>query len=171
MKKDLEDRVLLFPMFNSLTLGLTEIADEAAGRVGKDERGEKVYQTYDTLEQAMLEIEKLKDELATIEVSESSTGLRRWDTPDRKVPGSKAGRMRKDRYSALLMANMGARQLARALPVFTYKGGVGGFISEIASANPASRGEGGPLYQAPPWFTNKLGSRGYGGAVVIRGGV
>jgi hypothetical protein len=117
----------------------------------------------------MLEIEDMKDELATIVVSETATGLRRWDTPDVKTAGSKPGRMRKDRYSALLMANMAARQMARALPAPQFHETIGGFAGRV-------RGRGKPdaerLFHGPAWYTDAVDAHGGGyGAVVRRGGV
>jgi hypothetical protein len=169
LKKDLEERQLLFPLLDALALGQAELEDEAAGRVATNEDGQKVFQTYDTLESAMLEIEDMKDELATIVVSETATGLRRWDTPDVKTAGSKPGRMRKDRYSALLMANMAARQMARALPAPQFHETIGGFAGRV-------RGRGKPdaerLFHGPAWYTDAVDAHGGGyGAVVRRGGV
>ena len=57
----------------------------------------------------MSEIEELKNELSTITISETSTGKEHFDTPEKKTAGMKKGRLKKDRYSALLMANMIAR--------------------------------------------------------------
>jgi hypothetical protein len=56
MRKDLEDKVLLFPMFDTLSLDISSIEDEMKGR------------SYDTLEQCTMEIEDLKDELAMIQI-------------------------------------------------------------------------------------------------------
>lgn len=170
MKKDMEDRVLLFPIMDSLELGKAELQDEIDGNKMMNEDGEMVYVTSDTLEQNMIEIEKLKDELATIVITETPTGKRRWDTPDQKLPGSKIGRMRKDRYSALLLANMGTRIIARASEGLEYDGNVdGGFSAEIATySEPVNRT--GQLYKkgAPAWFSNKVNNFGGYGAVVLR---
>lgn len=168
MKKDMEDKILLFPLIDSLALGVAGARDELEGRKGKNEDGEMVYLTQDTLEQNMLEIEKLKDELATIVVTQTPTGVRRWDTPDHKVPGSKAGRLRKDRYSALLLANMGARILQRANPGFKYDGlPNGGFVNELVLPHKQREVQTGNLYQGPLWFKNKV-NNGYYGALVRR---
>ena len=59
------------------------------------------------------EIEELKNELSTIIVTQTLNGRDRWDTPEIKLPGNKKGRLRKDRYSSLVMANMVSRQMAR----------------------------------------------------------
>jgi hypothetical protein len=94
LKKDMEDKFLLFPYFDALSLGFAEVEDEESERL------------YDTLQACVLEIEELKDELCQIEHTRTATGRDRWDTPEVKLHGSKKGRLRKDRYSALLMANM-----------------------------------------------------------------
>lgn len=163
LKKDMEDHIVLFPLLDSLALGMAEMADEVSKRISINEDGEKVFTTQDTLEQNMLEIEKLKDELASIVVTQTPTGKRHWDTPDHKQPGSKVGRMRKDRYSALLLANMGARQLARNYE-FVYEGVTGGFISDLAQVG-VKRTKTGQLYKGPAWFTEKMCGSGYYGAV------
>ncbi len=60
----------------------------------------------------------MKKEITNSVVSISPTGVQRWDTPETKI-GNKKGRMRKDRYSALLIANMGARQMENILTPYT----------------------------------------------------
>lgn len=170
MKKDLEDRVLLFPPLDGLALGLAMEDDKEQGRVVLGEDGEQVLQLYDTLENCMLEIEELKKELSTIVISSTPTGLERWDTPDTKVAGAKKGRMRKDRYSALLMANMGARLLARQPAAPAYEGVSGGFAGAVAGRGKED-GLAGMYKNAPAWVQAALrGAKGYGTAV-RRGGV
>ena len=61
----------------------------------------------------MLEIEELKEELSTISHMTTQTGKDKWDTPETVLVGNKKGRLRKDRYSALLIANMAARRINR----------------------------------------------------------
>jgi len=114
LKFDLERRILLFPYFDAAELALAE---------GNDLLNERIY---DTLEYCMEEIEELKNELTTIALTRTPTGRDRWDTPEIKLPGGKKGRERKDRYSALLIANMGARQLMNDL-TFTPSPTIGGF--------------------------------------------
>jgi hypothetical protein len=166
LKKDMEDRALLFPLVDSVALGLAEAADEAEGRVATNDDGERVYATHDTLEEAMLEIENLKDELCTIVLTQTPTGLEHWDTPDRKAAGSKPGRMRKDRYSALVMANMGARLAARAPVLPEYAGVVGAFANELSSPSREKKGE--PYARAPEWFRQKMAAMGGSYGVSVR---
>lgn len=169
LKKDLEDRVLLFPMLDSALLGLAQAADEAAGRAEADDDGETVRPTADTLERAMLDIEETKTELATIVMSETATGNRRWDTPDSKADGAKSGRMRKDRYSALLLANMGARGIMRAPEEPHRDPVVGGFARDFRGRFDRKRREV-KLYDGPGWYRRKVAeSGGYVGVAVRRG--
>lgn len=164
LKKDLEDKVLLFPAVDPIAIGESIEQDKEAGRVIiKD--GKEIA-LYDTLEDAVMEIEELKEELATIEHTQTGTaGRDHWDTPSTKSSTGKTGRLRKDRYSGLLMANMGARQAARAVPLPAYEP-QGGWASERAgSKNP------GAMYVGPEWFTQGYhgAMSGNAGAVVRRG--
>jgi len=138
MRKDFEDKVLLFPMFDSVSLGIANVEDGLKGR------------TYDTLEQCVLEIEDLKDELAMIEMSQTPSGRDRWDTPDTVVGGGKKGKLRKDRYSALLMANMSARVISRVTPTEIYNF-YGGFATVEKDQNKS-----GKLFTGPSWFTDRM---------------
>lgn len=137
MRKDFEDKVLLFPMFDSITLGLSEIEDNLKGRM------------YDTLEQCVMEIEDLKDELAMIQITQTATGRDKWDTPESVIGTGKKGKLRKDRYSALLMANMASRTLAR-LPEASVYNFYGGF------ATLEKMDKKGDLYTGPNWFTETM---------------
>lgn len=137
MRKDFEDRVLLFPYFDSVTIGLSVSDDKISGR------------RYDTLEDCIMEIEELKDELCMIEMSQTPSGRDKWDTPEIIVAAGKKDKVRKDRYSALLMSNMAARTIQRTPPVTPYQS-VGGF------AKGESKDQGGPLYIAPNWFSEGM---------------
>ena len=66
--------------------------------------------TFDTYEDNVFNIEELKNELCTIQMSETATGRERFDTPQVVSPGAvegrkKKGRLRKDRYTALLLSH------------------------------------------------------------------
>ena len=161
MRKDMEDKILLFPYFDSAAVGLAYEEDKASGRLITDEDDE--IKLYDTLEDCMMEIEDMKNELASIVHSETASGRERWDVPSVKLPGSKAGRQRKDRYSALLMANMGARQIQRidAPPEYTPRGGF---------ANAVKYNDTEEMYTGPAWFVNAVKNIDYG-ASVARDGV
>ena len=142
LRKDLEDKVLLFPKFDNLTLGLALDAE------GKDILNTELNPIYDSLSECILEIEELKNELTTIVMTQTSTGPNardRWDTPEVKLPNGRKGRLRKDRYSSLLIANMLARQLSRGLKPIEYEI-VGGDSSKMTK-------HAGAMYKGPEWFT------------------
>ncbi len=138
MRKDFEDRILLFPMFDTLSLDISSIEDDMKGR------------SYDTLEQCVMEIEDLKDELAMIQITQTATGRDKWDTPETVVGTGKKGKLRKDRYSSLLMANMAARTIDRTPDAETYNF-YGGFATVEKSKDST-----GKLYQGPQWFTDGM---------------
>ena len=106
--------------------------------------------SFDTLEQCVLEIEDLKDELAMIQITQTATGRDKWDTPETVVGTGKKGKLRKDRYSSLLMANMAARTIARTPEASAYNF-YGGFATVEKLKNPT-----GKLYQGPQWFTDGM---------------
>jgi hypothetical protein len=143
LRKDFEDKVLLFPRFDNLTLGL------AMEMEGKNIITDDLTPIYDTLSECILEIEELKNELTTIVMTQTSTGPNardRWDTPETKTAGGRKGRMRKDRYSSLLIANMLARQLHRNLKPIDY---------DVIGANARETSKtDGKMYKGPEWFIN-----------------
>ena len=143
LRKDLEDKLLLFPRFDNLTLGL------ALDKEGKDILDSDFNNIYDNLSDCILEIEELKNELTTIVMTQTSTGAGsrdRWDTPEVKLSGGKKGRLRKDRYSSLVIANMLARQMNRALVPVSYDF-VGGNLADIAPNK-------GSVYKGAQWLSN-----------------
>ena len=138
LRKDFEDKVILFPFFDSWSLGEAIVKDKEEGRL------------YDTLEDSVMEIEELKDELATIEYSQTGiSGRDRWNTPEVKLPGNKKGRLRKDRYSALVIANMITRTLGKIIYGPQYSP-VGGFAGQ------EKQGGSGRLYHGPQHLTDKM---------------
>ena len=139
LRKDFEDKILLFPFFDSASIGLSIEHDKVSGR------------KYDTLEDCVMEVEELKDELSMIVMTQTSTGRERWDTPEVKVAAGKKSRLRKDRYSSLLMANMSARSLAIDQNVSQFET-IGGF----ARVDNSSRFNNDKLYYGPSWFTDKM---------------
>jgi hypothetical protein len=141
LRKDLEDKVLLFPRFDNLTLGLA-MEDEGKNIIDSD-----LNPIYDSLSECILEIEELKNELTTIVMTQTSTGPNardRWDTPELKLQNGKRGRLRKDRYSSLIIANMLARQMNRTIKNISYDV-VGGNAKDMVNNN-------GQLYKGPSWF-------------------
>lgn len=119
LKRDLEQHRVLFPHLDSAQLGLAV------------EQAKKDGQLYDTLDDAAVEVEELKRELATIVHSQTDGGRERWDVPKIKGQEHGKGRLRKDRYSALLMANAAARREALARrPAETQA--AGGWATDLA---------------------------------------
>ncbi len=138
LRKDFEDKVLLFPFFDTWSIGEAIVKDKEELRV------------YDTLEDCVMEIEELKDELATIEYSQTgTTGRDRWDTPEVKLPGNKKGRLRKDRYSALVIANMLARTMGKVYTTIQYDP-AGGYAGQDSSSGSDK------LYHGPEHLTKKM---------------
>ena len=112
----------------------------------------ETFNLYDTLEDCVMEVEELKNELCTIMISRTGTGVNsrdRWDTPETKMPGGRKGRLRKDRYSSLVMANMIARRMHRTPPPVQYQV-VGGDSRNMKS------GAKGQMYVGPDWFTQGM---------------
>jgi hypothetical protein len=137
LRKDLEDKVVLFPMFDSISLGIANVEDGLKGR------------NYDTLEQCVMEIEDLKDELTMIQITQTATGRDKWDTPETVVGTGKKGKLRKDRYSSLIMANMAARIIARAPNPVDYN-----FYGGFATVEKTEKGA--KLFHGPSWFTDSM---------------
>ena len=139
MRKDFEDKALIFPFFDSISIGLSTVEDSFKNRM------------YDTLEECVLEIEELKDELSMIQMTQTSSGRDRWDTPEFVVGTGKKSKMRKDRYSALLMANMACRVIQRTpnQEAYNFYGGfaTGGHYKKDAEER---------MYSGPSWFTDNM---------------
>lgn len=120
MRLDFETKCLLFPRFDSLTFAELDLS--IANEIKNS----------DLMEEAILEIEELKNELSSIIMTQTPSGRDKWDTPDEKLAGAKKGRMRKDRYSALLMANSLAKKLMEEKKGPEY-GAFGGFAGHTKS--------------------------------------
>ncbi len=140
LRKDFEDRVVLFPYFDSASLGLALEVDKSIGR------------KYDTLEDCVMEIEDLKDELSIIEITQTDNGRERWNTPEVKSGPGKKSRLRKDRYSSLIMANMSARSVLTVKTTLE-SGSLGGFADGSPTFGIAKDA---PLFHGPSWFTEKM---------------
>lgn len=147
LRKDFEDKVLLFPRFDNLTLGL------ALEREGKNVIDASIDNLYDNVSDCILEIEELKNELTTIVMSQTSTGPNardRWDTPEVKLQNGKKGRLRKDRYSSLLIANMMSRQVKRPDNIPSFEN-IGANLRNVGKPT-------GDMYKGPEWFTSSVNS-------------
>jgi hypothetical protein len=106
---------------------------------------------YDTLEECVMEIEELKDELSMIQMTQTPAGRSRWDTPEVIVSAGRKSKLRKDRYSALIMANMAARIIDRTPDAATYDF-YGGFATLPDSDNKPK----GDLFTGPAWFQDAM---------------
>jgi hypothetical protein len=139
MKKDLEDRILLFPFIDTVSIAIAQAEHEQY--------------KIDDMQKLLFNIEELKLELVTITVSETPTGREHFDTPEIKTGTGRKGRMKKDRYSALLMANASARNLAGSVfsPITTFGGG---FSSSYKKTNDEQEN----MFVGPSWITNQLQS-------------
>jgi hypothetical protein len=141
LRKDFEDKVLLFPAFDSVSLGISNAEDAIKGRI------------YDTLENCVMEIEQLKDELSMIQMSQTPNGRDRWDTPEVIIGAGKKSKMRKDRYSALLMANMAGRVLSKIPEQREYEF-YGGFA--YIPDNSKEKEKNIDDFVGPSWFTENM---------------
>lgn len=137
LRKDLEDKMIIFPYFDSATIGLSLEDDKRNNRM------------HDTLEDCVLEIEQLKDEMALIVITQTQSGRERWDTPD--VRSGKKDKLRKDRYSALLMANMSARKILTQKEYDYYAIYQGGGFADRMVDQPDKE----DLYHGPAWWTEQ----------------
>lgn len=140
LRKDMEDKVLLFPYFDAVSLGMSSELDNLENRL------------YDTREDCILEIEELKNELSMIVITQTNSGRERWDTPETKVGINKKLKLRKDRYSALLMANMSGRSKPPINIIESYTC-VGGFAQSYASKETENAAD---LYHGPTWWTENM---------------
>jgi len=138
MRKDFEDKALLFPRFDTVSLAIADNEDNMKARI------------YDTLEECVLDIEELKDELSMIQMTQTASGRDRWDTPEVVVGTGKKSKMRKDRYSSLLMANMAARIMQRTPEQADYE-----FYGGFAHGGFKEKGEESP-YTGPSWFSDNM---------------
>ncbi len=162
LKKDLQDKITLLPYFDPISLYDANQQDKEQKRVIIDKQGNEI-QVTDTYEDIVMEIEAMKDELVTIQHTQTSVQLRdHWDVPEIKGAGGRKGRLRKDRYSSLLMGNMAARLIQRA-PVAAEYSSSGGFAKDMQKPQTKDI-----LYTAPDWFNavnNKFKYESYGIAV------
>lgn len=145
LRKDMEDKALLFPRFDGISLAFATEHDQYMAK-------ECETSMYDSMEDCIMEIEELKRELCTITHTRTGTGVNsrdRWDTPETIEPNGRKGRLRKDRYSSLIIANSIARSLQRSAGPVRF-GVVGGFSKMLAGNRPDSNQS---IYAgAPAWM-------------------
>lgn len=115
MLKDFQERRLLFPAFDTVEVAKAFELDSIN------------HLEFDTYEDLIEEIEELKNEITTIVCTPTTKlGLEHFDTPEIKTENNKKGRLRKDRYSALLYANYYARNKDFTQPMTVKYKAVGG---------------------------------------------
>lgn len=141
LKKDFETCEVIFPLKDSLAFGLAREDDKMHKRIIISEDEPEKENLSDTLEDCLLEIEELKNELTIIEHSQTPSGRDKWDTPQIKAVGMKKGRLRKDRYSALLMANAVGRTFIPRLAREEYSD-CGGTASNLVKTTKITKNSG-----------------------------
>lgn len=153
LKHDFEKKLLIFPEFDYAELATaSELSKDYIKALdhSKDIDSD-VVSIYDTLEDVFLEIEELKKELISIEMTQTPSGVERWDTPDLVTKGKSK---KKDRYSALVLANKGARDtIYKITPPkrFSQPGYILGFSAGDKEVKTHTEG---PLYTSPKnnWY-------------------
>ena len=149
MLQDLQGKMLLFPEFDQVSLEIAAGQDLMREKEFKEKFNKKLT-IFDSLEDCVMEIEETKEELSTIRVTRTGTGVNsreRWSTPETKLSGDRKGYLRKDRYSSLLIANYLARLFRNKLPEAKYQAH-GGFVSSFKPKSTL-------MYSGPAWVTEK----------------
>lgn len=139
LRLDFESKKCLFPYKDTMDIAIA---------MGEKELSENLY---DTLEDCIFDIEELKNELSYIVITKTNSGRDRWDTPEMKLPGNKKGRLRKDRYSALVMSNMIARNLEMDTGPLNYD-------TQADWSRKSSKDDSGPKMIGPQWAIDSLGN-------------
>ena len=98
LHKSLETKRLLFPAFDAVKMESSILAEKAMNVI------------FDTFEECVNNIEELKNELCTIQMSATATGKERFDTPSVVSAGAvegrqRKGRLKKDRFTALMLSH------------------------------------------------------------------
>ena len=151
LKKDMEARQILFPNFDALTIDLSIANDKMrVDKFKKDNPGKEII-LYDSLEDCAVEIEDLKDELTNILYSRTPAGREKWDVPEVQTEKNKKSSGKKDRYSALIIANSLVRLQRNKIEVPLQYGTVGALARDAYNRNEKSNNV--AMYaSAPNWF-------------------
>jgi hypothetical protein len=80
------------------------------------------------------------------------------------LPGNKKGKMRKDRYSGLLLANQIARNLNKVLPMPEYQ--TGRLLQLVSKKTESIKPS--TMYSGPAWFEEAIKNYSDYGVVVRR---
>jgi hypothetical protein len=104
-RKILEDGRVKFPYWDTIALEEAFDADERQReKYMASALGDNELILYDTLEDTYMEIQKTIDELCSIEVTRSATGVDQFKAKSKKNAEGKTVYMHKDRATALLLA-------------------------------------------------------------------
>ena len=97
LKKDISDKRLLFPLFDTVQVASNDYMENS--------------QEYETLDECYTEIEECKYETILIKHDITNTGTERWDVPKLKIAGADDIKksLKKDRFTSLLLANWACR--------------------------------------------------------------
>lgn len=153
LAKDLETKKIILPRFDPMSLVLADVNQRERVTSFEKENPEKTLMIPDTMEDLFMEIEDLKDELCSIVIAVAGTGVAgrlQWKVPEVQLEGNKKGRGRKDRYSALLIANSIARKIYKAPPQeqnFYTTGMLAKVIDKPVKTN--------RLYSGPGWYCDQ----------------
>lgn len=114
LKKDLMEKKILFPYVDGASMAI------AAEQIGTQDT------PYDNIIEQFEEIEDMKNELSAVQITHTASGREHFSVPADVIEGKKVNG-KKDRYSALLMANYGRRKAHEEK--FVPEISIGGFAS------------------------------------------
>lgn len=122
LRQDLLDMKILFPEYNIPEVVESSLNDIKAGRF------------IDTLEDCYQEIEQCKVETTMIKHSQTPIGQEKWDVPELVGIGAdnKKKRLKKDRFTSLLLSNWGCRLYEEENNINLQYDGVGGIAKQIS---------------------------------------
>ena len=133
LRKDIIDRVIFFPRYDEAGIEIQNFYD---AKIGKK---------LDTLEECCIQIEQCKVEMTYIQHGKTQTGLEKWEVPS--IIGvdadSNKKKLKKDRFTSLLLSNWG-RRILQGLFTEPYVpiGGVAKNIQPIQAGGSAYYGDG-----------------------------
>lgn len=159
LKKDIELRKLLFPEFDIAKIALEEFKDEV---MGKQETHDTIHDCWDELEQMKREMILIKHEITSI------TGQEKWDVPTAYGLSKELDKqkMKKDRFTSLLLANWGVRLLDTEDEMDKLHNPQHPHVGGVTSKSPIAEGQ--PMYYgvgAKKMKNGKYYTGGSGGSI------
>lgn len=152
LRKDLIDKILLFPAYDEVEVALA----------GADRGGDDKAIAFDDMEDCYSEILECKTEMMMVKHSQTSTGVERWEVPQIRTKSAdgaetKIKKLKKDRFTSLLLANWGCRVIDEK-----------GYSVDSSVYNAVKRGQGSRTFnsgvaKAPPTRQLSGGRRIYTG--------